>query len=96
MHTVRDFLGSRWAVWAAFAVLFACVHALDPWSFIPAFPGWHAAGFPMVFFQYQDGAGYVIFNLIFLIADLAFWYLAAMGIVFAARQLTKYGFPRQR
>lgn len=96
MHPAKDFLGTRWAVWAAFAVLFAGVHALDPWSFIPQFPGWRATGFPLVFFQYQYGAGYVIFNLLFLIADVAFWYFAARAIVFAFRQLTKYGFPRQR
>ncbi len=96
MRSARDFLRTSWAVRAAFAILFVGVHVLDPWSFIPQFPGWRATGFPLVFFQYQDGAGYVIFNLLFLIADLAFWYIAARAIVFAFRQLTKYGFPRQR
>ncbi len=96
MQSAREILRTPWVVWAAFAVLFIGVHAVDPWSIIPQFPGWHSTGFPLVFFQYQDGAGYVIFNLLFLVADLAFWYFAARAIVFAFRQLTKYGFPRQR
>ena len=76
--------------WLVFAVLFIVTQALNIWAMFPNYGGWEVFGFPLVYIQYQQGAGYSYFNLLFLVIDLFIWYLAAKAVLYAHGQITKY------
>lgn len=89
----RTFSGrsrTRLMVWMIFTALFLVSQALNPWAMLPDYAGWQVFGFPLVYYQFQDGDGYFYFNLVFFLLDILIWYLVARGIVFGHRQFTKY------
>jgi hypothetical protein len=85
-----DFTNSGLMVWPVFAICFLASQTINPWSILPQYSGWHVFGFPLIYFEYQEGVGYVYFNIAFLILNLVIWYFISKLLVFGYRQLTKY------
>ena len=83
-------LDPRRKLWLVFAVCFVISQAINLWSIFPIYGGWHVLGFPLLFFRFQEGAGYVYFDVIYLLIDVLVWYVVARGIMFGYGQLTKY------
>jgi hypothetical protein len=87
---IKKLFGSRWKLWLVFAICLVVSQAINLWSMFPEYSGWNVFGFPLIYFQYQDGVDYVYFNIIFFLIDLAVWYLVAKAIIYGYGQLTKF------
>lgn len=92
---LKEMIKPRMRIWAVFAVIFGISQAINLWAIFPAYTGWNIFGFPFIYIQFQPGAGYVYFNLVFFLIDLAFWYVVAKAIIFGHSQLTKFKVMKQ-
>ncbi len=81
---------SNWIFWLVFAACLAVSQGINLWASFPEYSGWHVFGFPLVYFQYQEGAGYSYFNVIFFLIDLLIWYMVAKAIIYGYGQIMKY------
>ena len=84
------FMSPRRRLLLVFAACFAVSQAINLWSSFPQYGGWHVFGFPLLYFQFQEGAGFLYFNILFLLVDLLVWYAVAKVIMLGYGQLTKY------
>ncbi|MBN2330616.1 MAG: hypothetical protein JXC85_02275 [Candidatus Aenigmarchaeota archaeon] len=89
VRVIRIF-GTDWKLWAVFAACLVVSQMINLWGAFPNYEGRSVFGFPLVYYSYREGTELVYFNVIFFLLDLLVWYLVAKGIMYGARQLTKY------
>ena len=87
---MKKIFGSGRYFMLLFAACFAVSQALNIWANFPEYGGWSVFGFPLLFFRFQEGAGFVYFNILYLLVDLLVWYAVAKVITLGYGQLTKY------
>jgi len=90
MGKVIRMFGPDWKLWAVFLICLAVSQMVNIWNTFPNYAGISVFGFPLVYYQHQDGTELIYFNVVFFLVDLLVWYLVARGIMYGLRQMTKY------